>query len=99
MMHKTKITSPGPMIDGRTLMPGTVLVTKSEPPASWRRFSEPDQTKQFVTNPAPQPDPVASGDSIIDELREDYETLTGNAPDKRWGERRLRDALEELASE
>jgi hypothetical protein len=79
------------MIDGRVLMPGTVLVTKSPPPASWKRFSEPDEPKQFITNPAPGVDP-------LDELRADYETLTGTAPDKRWGEKRLRDELELLSS-
>lgn len=89
-MHHTKLTKLGPMIDGRVLMPGTVLVTKAPPPASWSRFSEPDEPQVMVVNPAPASDP-------LDELRADYEALAGSAPDKRWGADRLRAELEALA--
>lgn len=93
-MHHTKLTKLGPMIDGRVLMPGTVLVTKAPPPASWSRFSEPDEPQVMIVNPAPSLD-----DDVLAEYRADYEALAGSAPDKRWGVERLRKELEALAAE
>lgn len=100
-MHKTTLTKPGPMVDGRTLMPGTVLVTKTPPPASWKRFGDQgnEAPQHFVTNPAPQAEKVSSDDVKLNELRADYEELAGESPDKRWGEKRLTEELQRLAAE
>lgn len=90
MTHSAKLTQPLTLFDKTVLQPGTVLVTKGQPPASWARFSEVEQEKTFVTNPD-------EGD--LDELRADYEELAGEEPDKRWGAKRLREELEKLADE
>lgn len=93
MTHSTELTQPLTLFDHTVLQPGTVLVTKSAPPASWARFSAPVavEPKQMVVNPAPV-------DDDLEELRADYTELSGDEPDKRWGAKRLRDELEALAN-
>ena len=38
--YKTKVTRPGIQVEGRVLLPGTVLVTAGEPPKHWQSMAE-----------------------------------------------------------
>jgi len=93
MTHSTELTQPITLFDHTVLQPGTVLVTKSAPPASWARFSAPVaiEQKQMVVNPAPV-------DDELEELRADYRELAEKEPDGRWKASKLRDELEALAN-
>lgn len=54
---------------------------------------------EVVTAGATAPDRSSSGDhhdDARDALRAEYEALTGEKPDKRWGEKRLREAIDEV---
>lgn len=99
-MYKTTLTQPGPMIDGRTLMPGTTLVTKAPPPSHWERFGDIQNAEQPATEPAKtfvvNPAPAEETGPDIEEMRADYRELTGEEPDKRWGAKKLREKLEDL---
>lgn len=87
--------------DGRVAMPGTVIKLKANPPSHWQRFGEVRNAadaparKLEVATPASEP---ASEDEL-EELRMEYEILTGNAPDGRWKEGRLKEKIAKAKSE
>lgn len=100
-MYKTTITSTGPIVDGRVIQAGSVLVTKAEPPSTWRRMGDVERIgdapkKVMIVNPETVADDGLQPETVADEravMVADYEELTGKKPDGRWSNDRLRDEL------
>lgn len=97
MKQEFHVTDLGLQIDGRMVMPGSVLKLNSKPPAHWSRFGEykhgPEgkvPEKQFeVATPAEEPI------TMREVLAEEYEELYGKKPHHKMKPEKIKAKIEE----